>query len=93
MAHLDIANRLAIYGYKQELEDFDAVLAALWWADYEPVHRTVEMMLHYPYCALSFCDSVRNRIELPELENSEVLLRLTNIRKSGYLNASKPKND
>ena len=90
MAHLDMANRLAIYGYKKELEDFDDVLADEWWRHYEELFGTVEMLLHNPTDALKFVAAVRLRAELPDLLENEILLRLTNIRKSGFLNASKP---
>ena len=91
MAHFDIANRLALMGYMGELKDFDNLLADLWWKDtsYESTHHTVEMMLHHCTVARSFCDEIRRRAQI-WCEDSEVLLRLTNIRKSGFLNASKP---
>lgn len=85
MAHLDIANRLAIYGWKLELVDFDEALANLWWVQFESTHNTVEMMLHHPKAALSFCDKLRKYISLPDMPDEEILLRLTNIRKNNFL--------
>lgn len=94
MAHLDIANRLAIYGYKHELEDFDNTLAYAWWTyGYADQFGTVEMLLHHPDVALEFCSSVRRDTEVPDLLANEILLRLTNIRKSGFLDASKPERN
>lgn len=91
MAHLDIANRLAIYGYKKELEDFDYLLAHAWWGyGFADSFGTVEMLLHNPTVALEFCSSVRRDAELPDLLENEILLRLTNIRKKGFLDATKP---
>ncbi len=89
MAHFDFANRLALCGYQGDLADFDGILARLWWYDYEQTHTTVEMMLHHCTDARNYCDEVRRRAQI-WCEDSEVLLRLTNIRKSGYLNKSKP---
>ena len=89
MAHFDIANRLALMGYMGELEDFDNLLANLWWSDYEPVHGTVEMMLHHCTVSRNFCDEIRRRAQI-WCEDSEVLLRLTNLRKNGFLKASEP---
>lgn len=90
MPHLDIANRLAIYGYKKELEDFDAILADEWWRHYESRFSTVETLLHHPTQAIEFVQTIRYRVGLADFLEEEVLLRLTNIRKSGFLNASKP---
>lgn len=90
MAHLDIANRLAIYGYKKELEDFDYELAKVWWCDgFAEQFGTVEMMLHHPFAALRFCDAIQDHLKLRIMPQHEILLRLTNIRKSGFLNANK----
>jgi hypothetical protein len=93
MSHLDIANRLAIYGYKKELEDFDYELAKIWWEhSFAKTYGTVEMLLHHPFAALNFVIAVRKATELGDMPEHEILLRLTNIRKSGYLGASKPQN-
>jgi len=89
MSHMDIANRLALIGYMGELQDFDNILARLWWSDYEIAHSTVEAMLHHCMVARQFCDEVRRQAQI-WCEDSEILSRLTNIRKSGFLNASKP---
>lgn len=90
MAHLDLANRLAIYGWKLELEDFDIQLAKLWWSKFESWYSTIEMLLHHPKAAASLCDKLRDHICLPDIMDHEILLRLTNIRKSGFLRDSKP---
>jgi hypothetical protein len=92
MAHLDLANRLAIYGWKQELEDFDRLLAKVWWegeAHYAHIFITVEMMLHHCTKARNFCDDVRRQANL-WIEDYEILLRLTNIRKNNFLASCEP---
>ncbi|MEA1999808.1 MAG: hypothetical protein U9N61_10885 [Euryarchaeota archaeon] len=90
MAHLDIANRLAIYGYKGEIDDFDELLADEWWRHYAAKFRTVENMLHSPTEALKYVETIRLRAEVADLLEDEILLRLTNIRKSQFLAASRP---
>lgn len=90
MSHLDFANRLAIYGYKKEVEDFDFLLAETWWCDgYEELHKTIETMLHNCLSARSFCNKIRLSTSIP-IADHEILLHLTNIRKSGFLKASEP---
>lgn len=91
MAHLDIANRLAIYGYKDDLEDFDTILAKTWWASFEATFDSVERLLYSPKEAIRFCKNIRIETALPNLADHEILLRLSNIRKSRFLHASKPK--
>jgi hypothetical protein len=85
MAHFDLNHRLTLYGYGGTLDDFDIVLAGEWFSTHVTNFGSVESMLHYPKQAIVFCDSMRNRVNLPNLEDYEILGRLTQLRKQGRL--------
>lgn len=84
MSSFDIAHRLTMYGFKKELIDFDEILAQAWWGYYEEHYKTVEEMLCNCCAALTFCQEVREAAGIP-LRDTEILLRLINVRKSGFL--------
>lgn len=79
-----IGDKLAIYGWKRETEDFFFVIACLWWQQYEPKHSTVEQMLFEPSDCIDFCNTIRanSGIAIPD---SEILRTLCNLRKQKYL--------
>jgi len=81
---MKISDRLAIYGWKKETEDFFFEVARLWWRDYEPKHTTVEQFLFHPTECMEFCAIIRHRtsIRMPE---DEILRCLSNLRKDKYL--------
>jgi hypothetical protein len=80
----NIGDRLAIYGWKRETEDFFFVIACLWWREYESKYSTVEQMLFEPTDCINFCNSIRvnSGIDIP---NNEILRTLCNLRKGKYL--------
>ena len=85
MAHLDFANRLAIYGYKHELEDFDNIIATVWnTVGFHKTFKTVERLLCDPIKSMEFCSSVK-RLAKIYLDDEEILTRLLQLRKSKFL--------
>jgi len=89
MSQMDLNNRLAIYGYRYELEEFDALLSKTWWVTYQPQFKTVERMLQHPTHAIQYCNTIRELARI-WINEDEVLGRLMNLRKSKYLDATKP---
>lgn len=85
MAHLDFANRLAIYGYTKEVEDFDNEIIKLWKKSYGEEFVTVEYLLCTPEISLTFCEEIRDKTGVITICNQEILLRLLNLRKRGLL--------
>jgi len=82
---IDWGHNLVLMGWKGETEEADEVMAKLWWEDsYSGVCSTVEQLLFRPILALEFCHEYRRRVAV-WLEDSEILKRLSNLRKSGYL--------
>jgi hypothetical protein len=85
---MDLANRLAIYGYKGDLDDFDWILTSVWARNgYMDHFSTVEFFLCHPTSSVAFCKHVRKKAVLDEdqILDCEILLRLLNIRKNGIL--------
>lgn len=89
MAHMDFGNRLAIYGFVGELEDFDNVLIEDWLKTYKVKFNTVEVFLCHPSTAATFAYRIKCTLGLPNMPTHEILLRLMNIRKRGLLNEDK----
>jgi hypothetical protein len=85
MAHFDLDHRLTLYGYKGTVDNFDTLLTEEWFGSHVTNFGSVEGMLHYPKQALVFCDNIRIRVNLPRLEDYEILSRLTRLRKQGRL--------
>lgn len=94
MPQLDFGNRLAIYGYKDEVEDFDNILKQVWCStgyEFSKNYNTVENFLYYPKETIIFCDIVRGRAGCDsKLPNFEILKRLMNLRKKNFLKCTNP---
>lgn len=85
MAHMDIGNRLAIYGWKQETEDFKLLLAKVWQDNgYKRKFRNVEQLLFQPtFGSLPFVADVRKESKLyDKIAEEEILQTLSNFRKN-----------
>jgi hypothetical protein len=83
MAHLDLGNRLAIYGWKKDTEDFRLLLSKVWHKKgYKNKYKNVEQLLYHPSLgSIPFVSDVRkeSKINIPE---QEVLQTLNNHRKN-----------
>jgi hypothetical protein len=88
MSGVDIGHQLALARYTHEPEDFDNLLAAVWWGDYAQVYGQVEQMLFHCTVARNFCDKVRRHAAI-WLEDHTILLRLSNLRKNKFLESMK----
>ena len=93
MPHFDLAHRLTLYGYTGDIEDFDRTLGKLWCATVKDTMAitSVETLLQHPMLARCFCDDVRREANI-WVEDDEILLRLTNLRKNNYLSTFDGKN-
>jgi hypothetical protein len=90
MTHFDIGNRLSIYGWKLDEEDFFFLMAKIWWCKgFSDRYRNVEQMLFHPSGGtLPFVQAVRleSGLNMPE---EEILQTLSNLRKNKYLESVK----
>ena len=94
MAHFDIGNRLAIYGWGKETDDFFYVVAKVWFrglADsneyrtFADHYRNVEQLLFHAEDAIKFAGQVKDVTGLAAIPTDEVLHTLSNLRKNKYL--------
>lgn len=87
MAHFDIGNRLSIYGWKHEEEDFFFLLAKVF---FKSGFRNVEQLLFNPSKgSLPFVEKVKELSKMSEIPEDEILHTLSNLRKNGYLKSVK----
>lgn len=85
MPQLDFANRLAIYGYKGGVEDFDNILAVVWFEHgYNNTYSTVERFLCFPMDSVTFCNEVKTLLKI-HMRDDEILQRLMQLRKNKFL--------
>ena len=99
MAHFDIGNRLAIYGWAKDTEEFFYIIATVWYKGYHPLapseepfaqrFRNVEQLLFHAEEALNFCIEVRQASKLTRIPTNEILQTLNNLRKNKYLEGVK----
>lgn len=85
---LKIGERLIIYGWTHETEDFFFEVAIFWWQKLEPRYGTVEEFLYNPDDCIVFCNKIR-AITGVDIKNHELLRCLMNLRKGKYLDRVK----